>query len=219
MERLIPEMGLSYTNKLDRALLEQPTLALNAVQDAVYIQIMALSKHLAALLGDSEHGKRVDLAELQIALDETHTYIDHIHLGTGEGADWERMLALIHTLDHLQRLHERCEEEEVRAITAKDSEVLREDSILLTETVSVVIDEIERGHWKSAVRRCDKMASTLHEHEEPRRNQILGQVAIDKIDVPTATSLLEAMRWLKRVSKHIHRIVRHYHQSLIAAGK
>lgn len=219
MERLIPEKGLAYTNKLDRALLEQPTLALNAVQDAVYIQMMALFRHLAAILGDSEHGKRVDLVELQIALDETHTYIDQIHLGAGEGADWERMLALIHTLDHLQRLHERCEEEEVRAITAKDSEVLREDSVLLAETVSVVIDDIERGHWKSAVSRCDKTASTLHDHEEPRRNQILGQAAIDKIDVPTATSLLEAMRWLKRVSKHIHRIVLHYHQSLIAAGK
>jgi len=219
MERMIPEKEPIYTNKLEKALLEQPSLALNAVQDAVYIQLVALLGHVAAILGEDEHGRRINLAELQISLDETHAYIDNIHLDSNEGADWERMLALIHTLDHMQRLHERCEEEEDRAATARESEVLLDSNTLLTSTITEVMQDINEKRWAHAVKHSEKTAATIHDREEPLRNQILGEVALDKIDVPPATELLEAVRWLKRVSKHIHRIVRHYQQSLIAAGK
>jgi phosphate:Na+ symporter len=96
---------------------------------------------------------------------------------------------------------------------------LIKDSALLTETIRETIRDIGEKRWHDAEQRCEETAATIHDHEEPLRNQIFGQVAIDKIDVPPATGMLEAIRWLKRVSKHIYRITRHYHQSMIAAGK
>ena len=41
------------------------------------------------------------------------------------------------------------------------------------------------------------------------RQQIMTNVAEGKIDVPTGTDRLEGIRWLRRVSAHILRII-HY---------
>jgi len=38
---------------------------------------------------------------MQTALDETGEYLDKIELKSSSDANWERMLALVHTLDHL----------------------------------------------------------------------------------------------------------------------
>ena len=47
----------------------------------------------------------------------------------------------------------------------------------------------------------------------------MAKIASDEIDVPEGTAYLEAIRWLKRVSKHVARILRHHGQAVLAAGK
>lgn len=96
--RLVPSNSFTYTDGLSDGLLEQPVLALNAVQTSIQSELLVLLRHVAAVLGDP-HGQRVDLPELQTALDETHTYLDKIHLQTGEGPLWERLVNMIHALD------------------------------------------------------------------------------------------------------------------------
>lgn len=219
IERVVPEIKPSYTGRLTEALLERPALALTAVQASIHDEFLALLRHVNAMLGDNLMGRRADLIALQNALDETQDYVDRIHLHETTGAEWERMLEIIHTLDHMQRLHERCEEEEGRAVTARDSRELSEYSQALVETINGIFTDIETKSWTEASRRAAKTAAYIHDQVEPLRENIMTKIARDEIDVPEGTLRLEAIRWLKRVSKHIARVMQHYSEAELAAGK
>ena len=219
IEKLVPAKKPSYTGSLGEGLLEQPALALTAVQTSIHDELLALLRHVNAMLGDSLMGRRADLAELQAALDETYAYVDRIHLHETQGAEWERMLGIVHTLDHMQRLHERCEEEEDRAITARGSAELSDYGRTMVKTINGIFNDIETQSWTEAAERADKTAVYIHDQVEPLRQSILAKIASHEIDVPQGTGRLEAIRWLKRVSKHVARIMQHYGEAVLAAGK
>ncbi|NNF97551.1 MAG: Na/Pi cotransporter family protein, partial [Halobacteria archaeon] len=205
--------------RLGEALLEQPTLALTAVQACIHDELLALLRHVNAMLGDKLMGRRADLTELQDALDETHAYVDLIHLQQTKGAEWERMLGIVHTLDHMQRLHERCEEEEDRASTARGSSELSGYGRTLVETINAIFNDIETKSWTEATQRAAKTAAYIHDQVEPLRESILAKIASNEIDVRQGRGRLEAIRWLERVSKHVARIMQHYSEAVLAAGK
>ena len=219
IKKLVPDKKPSYTGRLGEGLLEQPALALTAVQASIHDELLALLRHVNAMLGDSLMGRRADLAELQAALDETYAYVDRIHLHETQGAEWERMLGIVHTLDHMQRLHERCEEEEDRAITARGSAELSDYGRTMVESNNGIFNDIETQSWTEAAERADKTAVYIHDQVEPLRQSILAKIASHEIDVPQGTGRLEAIRWLKRVSKHVARIMQHYGEAVLAAGK
>ena len=219
IEKLLPAKKPSYTGRLGEGLLEQPALALTAVQASIHDELLALLRHVNAMLGDSLMGRRADLAELQAALDETYAYVDRIHLHETQGAEWERMLGIVHTLDHMQRLHERCEEEEDRAITARGSAELSDYGRTMVKSNNGIFNDIETQSWTEAAERADKTAVYIHDQVEPLRQSILAKIASHEIDVPQGTGRLEAIRWLKRVSKHVARIMQHYGEAVLAAGK
>ena len=146
MTKLIPETQRLYTKTLDVILLEQPSLALTAVQNSIHSEIIALLEHINAILGDPNF-KRVDIHELQTALDKTHAFIDQISLGSESGAQWERLVAMIHTLDHMQRLHERCEEDEDRAITLRDTKHFSKERDIIILGIKSIMEDMKSKKW------------------------------------------------------------------------
>jgi phosphate:Na+ symporter len=219
MEKLIPERISTYTQKLDYSLLEEPDLAIKAIQTTIKYETLSLLSHVCAILGGKEKGKRVDLDELQSAINDTQSYIDKINVESGGGVNWERLVNMIHTLDHLQRLLERCEEEEDRAITARDSTELAGQSDLLTISINKIVDDIENNHWTHAVWQAKDTSSNIHKRVKPYRQSVMSKVARGEYDVAAGTANLEAIRWLRRVSKHIARITEHFEQAILASGK
>lgn len=218
MIRLIPEKTLPYANVLDTALLEQPSMALTAVQNNIHTEIIALLNHINAILGDSQ-SKRADIVHLQTALDKTHVYIDKISLDNESGAQWERLVAMIHTLDHMQRLHERCEEEEDRAITLRDTEHFSKERDIMILGIKSIIEAMQTKQWHKMYKQAHKTKSALYKHLKPYRKMVVTKIARGEIDVDEGTDYLEGIRWLKRVSWHLSRISSHYEQALLAAGK
>lgn len=219
MERLIPEKVSAYTRKLQPVLLEDTNLALNAVKSTLGTLSIALFRHVNAILGDTETGERADLGELQSALTQTQLFLDGVKPESPEGAQWERLLNMFHTLDHLRRLHERCEEEEDRAITARSTEELREECTLLKETVNSVVTDIEENSWLQAAAQAKDAADKIHVKVRPYRKTVMEGIASGVHDADFGTGKLEAIRWLRRVSKHIARITEHVEASVLAAGK
>ena len=218
IQKLVPEKRPIYTRRLDEGLLADASLALSAAQDSTRTEFIVLLGHINAVLSGNGDKQRVDLAELQTALDQTHSYVDSIHMESHEGADWQRLLALSHTLDHLQRLHERCEEDEDRAITARENEELSAINSMLISTIVDVINNIDNKQWQQASLLAKKTAAQIHDQVEPLREAIIEKMAHDKIDATIATDQLEAIRWLQRVSEHIARISHHSQQAIVAAG-
>ncbi len=218
MERLVPEKPLVYTQKLDKSLYAQPDLALNVVQTSISSELLALLAHSRFILGDTSAAYRVNLNELHQALDKTQVYTDRIQLSTREGTDWERLISIIHTLDHLRRLLERCEEEEDRANTVRVTPFLGEARAQLNSMIVDISTDIKDQHWVKASQRAKKTETWMDKHVAQLRENIMIKIANSDINAPEGTRYLEAVRWLQRVSRHIARITHHYSRALIASG-
>ncbi len=218
MERLIPELPLIYTRQLDPALLNQPAIALNVVQSTISQELLALLAHTSAILGDTTTGYSIDLHELQLALNDTQDYTDHIQLNTKEGEDWKRLISIIHALDHMQRLHERCEEDADRAMTVKDTPLLNEARTKLVDMITDITGFIKNNQWIDASKRATETEDWIKERMQQLRHAIMMKIAGSDINAAEGTRYLEALRWTGRVSKHISHITRHYYEGQLAGA-
>ena len=219
VKKLIPEEKSPYAINLDKSLLKTPEFALTAVQDAVLVEYVLLLNHIDAVLDIDHRDKRADLERLQTVLNETHEYLDLIQLHGSSDSNWNRMLDLVHTLDHMQRLHERCEEDEDRAITARETRDLSQMHDMLVTLVHETLDNIKDENWGELVLKSRQTQQTIEQQADPQRDIIAAYVADGSMTVPAATDCLEAIRWLRRVSRHIARINYHLNKALLASGK
>jgi phosphate:Na+ symporter len=160
----------------------------------------------------------MDIKELQRALNETHKYADKIHLHYKAGADWEYLVAIIHIMDHLQRLHERCEEEEDRAISARTTKDFNNMVSILSESISDIVNYSKNREWYKAKECSKKTLKEIHKKSSVYRKETANMIASGEIDVPVGSDRLEAIRWVKRVAIHINRINHHLKHAMMAAG-
>jgi len=219
MERIFSDKPSSYIDSLDKSLLIESELALGAVHLAVKKESIALFRHVSAILGDKETGHKADLQELRSALNATQSFVDDINIDSAQDSNWERLVNTIHTMDHLQRLHERCEEDEDRAVTARDTPELREECSLLTNSIKEIISDIEEDNWQHAYQVAKSAGDLIHEKVRTFRAEVARRMANSELDANTGTSNLEAVRWLRRVSRHITRITQHTYASLTVVEK
>ena len=157
---------------------------------------------------------RDGLAVLQADLDRLQLYLDQIHLapvprpGSDEAAR-EALLHLLHGLDHLQRLHERCEEEQDRLRTAATSSSLASERKKLLAALEQLPVLVQQGSWAKASALVRACAQALQGRDGSYRQEVLAAVARGELDVDAGTARLEAIRWLRRVSQHLGRACHH----------
>jgi phosphate:Na+ symporter len=219
MEKVIPSKEPIFTEHLDQRLLEEPHLALEAARISAQDEFIALLQHINFILGDETHGKKSNLALLQSALDKTHHYIDAINPKKEKDAKWKELIALIHLLDHAQRLHERCEEEEYRAILVQQSPDFHAEDQHLITTNNNIIDAISSKKFSDATKYARTNEKLITKSMLPYRNLIAEKMANDEINIPTGTKKLESARWLTRVSHHITRITYHLEKAVLYTAK
>ncbi|NOQ90937.1 MAG: Na/Pi cotransporter family protein, partial [Gammaproteobacteria bacterium] len=209
IQRLIPDIADAYTESLDRKLLAEPDLALTATEASIHSELTALLKYVVTMLDKKSVDTKINLTDLQTAIDETQAYIDLIHLEKSNQPGWNTLISIIHSLDHMQRLHERCEEDEDRAIAVRLTPELNDYVNIIITGVKQIIDDIENNNWQEAAERATEFASMMTKEANDIRQQVMSNVAEGKINVPTGTESLEGIRWLRRVSVHVLRII-HY---------
>jgi phosphate:Na+ symporter len=154
------------------------------------------------------------LVVLQADLDRLELYLNQIHLAPGPQpgkavAAGEALLHLLHGLDHLQRLHERCEEDQDRLRTAATSAGLGSERQLLLATLERLPELVQQGRWPEASSVTSACAQSLQCRVAPYRQEVLAAVAQGELDVDAGTERLEAIRWLRRVSQHLERACHH----------
>ena len=209
MKNLVPEKTPGYTQGLDKTLLAEPVIALTVIQSIIEKEFVAILRHTNALLSNNKKRTLENLDELQHALDETQVFVDQIHIKPSADPESNKLLAAIHTLDHLQRLHERCYEESDRAASALKNDSLKKYCRLIITTNESILQAIELNQWKNASDNANNTTTLINQIIESHRNAIFYEVANGSINVPDATEALEATRWLSRVSHHIFRITSH----------
>ncbi len=215
---MVPGREPAWSVELDNSLLDTPRLALDAAQSAITAILSVLLGHVYAILHESS-AQRIDLARLQQALDSIEAYLDSIHLDTSHGSDHERLLALLHALDHMQRLHERCEEEEERAVTVRRTPLLADLHKRLTGDIDAILADISTNNWHGAQLMAARTSAEIESQREPLRTVVVTETARGELSVPESTSRLQGIRWMVRVSQHIARILLHLGHAVNAAGK
>ncbi|HEY9191139.1 MAG TPA: Na/Pi symporter [Sulfurovum sp.] len=218
MEKMIPSKEPLFTEKLDKRLLNEPHLALEAARISAQDEFIALLQHINYILEDPACGKRSDLILLQSALDRTYAYVDEIDLKQEKDAKWKELISLIHLLDHAQRLHERCEEE-YRARLVQKSPDFQEEEQQLIETNKHIISAISSNSFADAKKAARINEKQIRRSMLPYRDRIAEKMAQDEITIPSGTKNLESARWLIRVSHHIARITYHMEKAVLFTAK
>lgn len=208
MQHLVPDQEPVYTQNLDHTLLKEPVVALTATQTTINNILVDLLTYINKLIGDNNSSKDISLTMLRKAVDETHAYIDNIHLVDEKAEEHEKFVTLIHALDHMQRLAKRCTETN-RTATINQYSELENDRRELISSNAAVIHEVTENNWQQATHYASICAQQIETQVLPIRQTIMESIATDKIDIPQANDYLEAIRWLDRVSDHIERIIFH----------
>jgi phosphate:Na+ symporter len=205
MHRLVAEPRDPIVDRLDRQLLGNPVAALDVVGQ-VFSTLSDTALELLERLLQGDQLSRAEVSRLGKQLDQVHAYVDRIHLEPDRAVAWRRLMAAIHMLDHLQRLHERCEEEPERAGQLAIQTALMSEADVTLETLDLVRSAIASRHMKpaseAALRRADELAMRSY----ALREQIMADVARGILDVRTGTKRLEGIRWLRRVTRHVARM-------------
>lgn len=206
---IVQSSSRSYTQTLDRSLLSEPSVALTAVIPTIKLQLIDLLKYIKNLLVDAKQSNEMDFSAMQLALDETHSFVDSIHLTQESMPEWQRLLALIHVLDHMQRLHERCEEAPKSKLLSHEISALDESLAEIRSATDTLIAYLETEQWHAALKIATSLRKRLTQQLAPIRNALMTDIALGYITVPDATEKIEALRWLQRVYNHINRIGYH----------
>ena len=210
--RMIPAREATMTGKLESSLLREPAIALETVKKTLNEEIVVLMEYVRKLISEKVATDSSFVSLMQSELNITHDYVDKIHLTPTAGRDWQSLLSSIHTLDHLQRLHERCEEDTDRVEAALDNVHLKSYCDRLEREIGKMLHHMERSKWKKAAHQARRTAKDFSADTNKLRELIMQDVAKGKMNVPDGTDSLEGVRWLTRVSQHICRILHHFSQ-------
>jgi phosphate:Na+ symporter len=213
IQRIIPDKADAYTKSLDKKLLNEPDLALTAAQSSIHIELKALLKQVNSMLDSNldSQNEKVNMIDLRLALEETRRYIDFIHLEKNKEKSWDILLILIHSLDHMQRLYDRCEEDKDRASIATKTPELAAYISTIKNGLKRIMEDIDNNNWSDASACATEFAAIISEDAKHVRQKIAANIAEGKVDMQIGSDSLKAIRWLRRVSAHILRIT--YHQA------
>ncbi|WP_111642691.1 Na/Pi cotransporter family protein [Marinimicrobium alkaliphilum] len=198
IERLFPDKVYPYQKILDRGLLQYPELALTAVHTVLTKEVQRTAEQLAYLLGDSSRPR--PLGEGDGELDAVEDYIDAIHLEQTQGSQWERLLAALHVVDHLQRLQDRSENKSIR-MALRSEERMLEAKQLVSQMAAELLHP--KGLTAEQVR---EWVDELTVMEDNVRQLTLQQVAQGRMELKQGVSMMDLIRWLQHVAVHIEKI-------------
>lgn len=210
VERLIPDRAPSLTAFLDRSLLNVPTVALEATRRS----LRETAAELADLVRDSLNGTgeppRREERRLRIeqALERTREFFEEIPPVTQDRGISKMRVALLHAMDHLQRLQGYSHlPASVRRVLGH--ELLREPAGQCHELLGVAASGL-RGEcgeiWLENVKRA---AKRMRKSSHRGRPELMRQTAAGAWPPQESLDTLDGLRWFSRLANHVWRASRH----------
>lgn len=207
--RLIPDKSDSYVKDLDHGLLKEPAVAVAATGRSIDTIVHSLFGIVSNLLHDKTRPDPALLNDLKVSINEVEDYLDHIHVGPEQGSEWVKLLALINSVDHIHRLHERCDQDAYRAQALHNSLILDPVRIDVENSINTVIHFMEKGEWDHAADRAQQVYDWFNNQDEDLRHAFMMEVAKGNLTAKEGTFFLEGVRWIHRILMHIARICFH----------
>ena len=206
--RLVPERGSPYTRHLDPTVAELPAVGIEAARRAVVSIAEAEIEIAGAVIGRMyARGPVVSLEPISGALSETRDFLRHLRTSPAVADEHRRHLAVLHAVDHLDRLDEALRDLPPRAVFGEG-----EDMPTVRHSVGQVLEEV--GGWlrddgPSPEARVETLSREVAQYRRSRRDEVLGLAASGEVEPGDALERLEGLRWLDRVVYHVWRSVHH----------
>jgi len=206
---LVPGQGPHLTDMLDKNLLAEPSAATDAVTFTVR---QTVDKLLACLEGILARQNRPadtagQLHEIELAIEATQAYAQTIEVEP-ESAAYLRQIEAMHALDHLRRLHRRCQRTHLASAIAKDWRLQRLSGLLrhsLQRVSSAGVGSVDLDYLA-------KLNGLMQRQDSAYRLRMLKAVPNHPQNSENMMLRLDGMRWLLRVSYHVWRINIHTKQ-------
>jgi phosphate:Na+ symporter len=213
--RLVPERRRAMTNYLDDSVRALPPVAVEAARRTV-VEIAAAVFEVArqvlqprGIVGD----RRDPLAAAREALGRTRAFLGGVRTSPEMENEHRRHLAVLHALDHVERMIEALEEVPAHDWLTPEGEL----HAVAAGTAGSLVEPLAwlraGGRAAPAPDLADLSRSTA-EQRRLHRPEVMARTAAGKLPPEVALRTLDAMRWIDRVVYHIWRTVHH----LAAAG-
>jgi phosphate:Na+ symporter len=201
IERIFPGVTGRLPEPLDRTLLAEPRVALDAAGASASRLSTVLFGHVAQLMHGSNPGDLTD--DLHHALEDLEEFLTDIPLPAGGAGPRNRLSAMLHLIDHLHRLSH-------RSTQAGRLEVLRQDRTLLRPARALAA-ALERAAAAPGDPRLARRLGRLHDLITARtariRRAALLREHVGLVGPRDVFDLTDALRWTERVCRHAERIV------------
>lgn len=213
---LVPDQPLEYAQRLDRSLYESPVIALDAVLATLQELIQVVFQRLVVIL-ESGRSRETDeiLFDANEALKKTRDFLTPIETSNLNPELYSRKLTAIHTIDHLRRLIDRCQEKRSRRVHEPELEPLGKlllnsvRQVLLELTDIASANEQTKEEIASTVSRLKQVWEEFEVEADEYRDSLIAKAASGAADARLTIGKLDTLRWIRRVSYHVWRIM-HY---------
>lgn len=207
VERLVPERSVPLAEGLDRRLLADPGAALDAAQGVADRLRLGLFAALAEALGSAADLRGLAARAEQGApvITALESYLAGVRIAPDRRAQQVRYAALLHQIDHFQRLLDRCAQRD-RLATLRQDPLLRRDVAALAAALA---RNAQAGRLTRLAGLIDRRAARF------RRAVILREHA-GLLPVSEVFARTDAMRWLGRVADHAARLSLHAEEAKTA---
>lgn len=204
-------------NLPDETLLSHADVALPAAHSA----LVGFSKDLLAQVDLMVSGKQAgnaDLSEMRHRLNRTQGFMDLIVPEQRFPQQQQRLVGMLHALDHLERLHERCEEDFQQAEVASSSPYAREARELMLRYIEEIQNALAQSDWHRAKLQSRELYEWLKDRKHELRQDVIVQGAQGELPLHDVSEVIEAHRWMRRVSRHIAQSLNYISHEVLAAG-
>ncbi len=204
--RLVPERGPTLTRHLDPSLGTVPAVAVEAARRTVRDIAAALLDVFLTALAPPGTRPRPDAIDIgHAALVDTRLFLSGVDTAQRSG-DQEHHLAVLHTVDHLDRLVERLRD--APAQSAVDDDLV--ETGLHARSVLVDVKEwLVRGDGPAPVDRCKALSHAIADRRRVERERLLRAAAGGQVEADAALARIDAMRWLDSSVYHVWRVLHH----------
>jgi phosphate:Na+ symporter len=207
--RLLPERGPPLTRNLDDSVAHVGPVAVEAARrTTIEVGAVVLDAAGHLLTGGRSHALTQQLDAAHTALGETRRFLGTVRTTRATPTEHARHLAVLHALDHWDRMVEALRDPAPQPVIRRDPE-LRDFAADLADRLAVPLGWLNDQQPAAPIDQIRRMSQAVADMRRDHRPLLMARTATGEIDPDTALARLDAMRWLDRLAYHTWRAVEH----------
>ena len=204
----IPDRGPQLTRLLDPSVAAIAPVALDtARRTALDIAMVVLRNVQSLARGVRRPDTAEELTAAEHAVEATRAFLEGVRTSADAGADHARHIAVLHALDHLDRLIVAAGE--TRHVGAMTLSGMHPHAHRFAEGLAQPLQWLEAPTDTTPVPALEILSLELADTRRLHRRELLDRTASGEVAPATADRELDALRWIDRLAYHVWRSMHH----------